>query len=185
MITRTALLGSLLSILAAACAAEAPPPAPAKAAPVATPTPATPTPTPAGPLRSGLERFRMTGDEAGCPEQARGDCVAAIDLTAAGALELDPWGAPGVGPLTATLDRAELEALEATLTAAELLALLDRKATCEDARETETMQVTIAGAAHRGATGRCNDAPIQAARGAMISLAAKHFPGNHLISPPF
>lgn len=165
------------------------------------PTPApTPTPTktaevvkteapknspPAAPQLLGLELFRMTGNEAGCPEQARGDCVSRLEFTAAGSIELDPWGAPGVGPLKASVSPAELERVAATLTAAELLAILDRKPACSGANETEGMLVRIAGVEHGNATGYCNEAPIQAVRGVLLELARTHFPDNHLISPPF
>lgn len=162
-------------------------------APTPAPTPNAKAPTAEVPKESpqpatqlfGLERFRRTGNDAGCPDEGKGDCVSALELTAAGSLELDPWGAPGVGPLKASLSPEDLERVAATLTAADLLAILDHKPACSGANETETMLVSVAGVEHRNATGYCNEAPIQAVRKVLLELASKHFPDNHLICPPF
>lgn len=173
-----------------ACSADnstrpAPTPAPTPIAKTPTAEVAEESPQPAAPQLFGLERFRRTGNDAGCPEQARGDCVTSIELTAAGAIELDPWGAPGVGTLKARVSPEELEGVAATLTAAELLTILDRKPACSGANETEGMRVIVAGVEHGNATGYCNEVPIQMVRKVLLELASRHFPDNHLICPPF
>jgi hypothetical protein len=173
----------ILGPLSAGCAGETATEAPA---PIKTATPPSPPPpTPDGPASPRPERFRWTGNEAACPAQAEGDCVSAIELGSDGAVTLDPWGAPGTAPLASKLGPKELERAAATLTAAELLLLLDQKPVCSGANETETMMVDVDGAVHRNATGYCNDAPLQAVRKVLLDLSAAHFPDHHLISPPF
>lgn len=147
--------------------------------------PASPVQDPAGSGDAGFLRFRMTGDDAACPRLAKGDCKTVVELTAEGALTLDPWGAPGAEILRAQLAAAEVEQAAPSLTAPELLTLLDHDPPCEGADQTETMEVHIAGRARRGATGACNDPPIQAVRKVMLDLTHRHFPDHHLISPPF
>ena len=55
----------------------------------------------------------------------------------------------------------------------------------ENANQTETMLVRIAGTDHRNATGACNEPPILAARAAIQALTNTHFDGHSLNSPPF
>jgi hypothetical protein len=138
------------------------------------------------PATTTFERFELTGNEAGCPAQAKGDCVSAIELLADGTVRLDPWGEPATTKrLEAKVTADEVERVSAPLTAAALLTLLDRADACSGANATETMLVRVAGMEHRNETGHCNDEPVQAARGAMIELTARHFRDHHLISPPF
>lgn len=75
--------------------------------------------------------------------------------------------------------------MASTLTAVDLLAILDHKPACSGANETEGMMVVVAGVEHRNATGYCNEAPIQEVRKVLLELASRHFPDNHLICPPF
>ncbi|MBC8073409.1 MAG: hypothetical protein IAG13_34130 [Deltaproteobacteria bacterium] len=154
-------------------------------APAAAATP-TAKPTTTKPARTSFERFELTGNEAGCPAQAKGDCVSAIELLADGTLRLDPWGEPATTKrLEAKLTPEEVERVSAPLTAPALLTLLDRADACSGANATETMLVRVAGTEHRNETGHCNDDAVQAARGAMIDLTTRHFREHDLISPPF
>jgi hypothetical protein len=137
------------------------------------------------PRKLAFERFRMTGNEAGCPGPAEGDCVSAIELRSDGTLGLDPWGAPATVVLTAKLETDQLESVASSLSASEFVDLLDRKPACADANLTETMLLSLDGRLHENATGHCNEAPIQTVRGVLLELVAQHFPGKHLISPPF
>ena len=133
-----------------------------------------------------FERFELTGHEDGCPAQAKGDCVSAIEIAADGRVRLDPWGEPATTTrLEARLFAEDLERLIARLTAPALLAVLDRPKACADANATETMLVRIAGTDHRNETGHCNDESVQAARGAMMEVTARYFSDHHLVSPPF
>jgi len=139
------------------------------------------------PARPGgdFERFFLTGDEAGCPSQARGDCRSSAELLSDGTLRMDPWGEPGAPTLEAHVPDAALASALPALRAPALLALLDRARTCPDANQTETILVRVAGTDHRNATGNCNEAPIQAARAAIQGLTNAHFPDHSIISPPF
>ena len=98
---------------------------------------------------------------------------------------MDPWGEPGVAPLTARVSAASLSEAAAALRDPALLTLLERPSACADANLSEKMLARVAGAEREGATGNCNDAPIQAARGAILTLTAAAFAGHSLISPPF
>jgi hypothetical protein len=153
--------------------------------PEPTPTPS-PAPTPAPtPPHAGFERFVLTGDDAACPAEARGDCHSSFELLADGTVRMDAWGAPGAAVLAAQATEAEREDVARAVTAPGLLSLLGQAKTCADANQTESMLVRIAGTDHENDTGYCNDEPIQAARGAALRVAAARFPGHSLISPPF
>jgi len=156
---------------------------PSSPAPAASPTT---NPATTKPATTSFERFELTGHEDGCPAQAKGDCVSAIELAADGRVRLDPWGEPATTKrLEARLMAEDLERVTALLTAPALLAVLDRPKACADANATETMLVRVAGTDHRNETGHCNDESVQVARGAMIEVTARYFSDHHLISPPF
>ena len=180
-VLRALVVLSVVAVAVAACSGSGSTGAPA------------PRPVPRGeapeepPARPGgdFERFFLTGDEAGCPSQARGDCRSSAELSSDGTLRMDPWGEPGAPTLSARVPDAALAQAIPALRDPALLALHARPPPCPDSNQTETMLVRIAGTDHQNATGACNEPPIQAARAAILALTSTHFPGHSLISPPF
>jgi hypothetical protein len=130
-------------------------------------------------------RFLLVGDEAGCPAEARGDCHSEAELLRDGTLRLDPWGEPGVAPVTARLEPTDLRETITVLRAPALTALLGRAPVCPEANATEVMRLEDGATTLEARTGHCNSEPVQRARGALIELCTKYVPSRSLVSPPF
>ncbi len=137
------------------------------------------------PTGSDFERFVLTGNEAPCPMQARGDCHSFLELLADGTLRMDEWGKPGAAVLEAHISPDGVRSTAAAVQMRALLDLLGHAKPCGEANRTETILVRVSGTDHQKETGHCNDSAIQSARAAALELASAHFPGHSLISPPF
>lgn len=146
------------------------------------PTPApVPEPEPVDP-HEVTDVLLWTDDEA-CPEQAQGDCRAALHVGRDGRLLLDPWGNPETRNVRRQVTPAEVEQVYAAIQEPEFIDALDHP--CEGASDAERFHVETRSRWLWGDTGNCNGPAVQAARTAILNLVSEQFEGHHLISPPF
>ncbi|MGE0791801.1 MAG: hypothetical protein AB7S26_39360 [Sandaracinaceae bacterium] len=136
-----------------------------------------------GELARGFRLFRFDAVETPCPPLARGDCSSAVELTATGALRLDPWGEPESPVLEEAVTRATLSSATVPLTDPAFVHLVESVPPCGDTSERVLLETE--GETHAGLTGGCNEPAVQTMRSTLLALLASSFPGHSLISPPF